>query len=415
MDINCGKRISTELSGVGAFQLSLTQDTHYRRDTNCRMLVQARPGHKLMFYFASFDIKYYSYVRGGYRYSGCIDYIDIRDGNSRQSPFIKGFTSGICGISRGPDHQIYNSTGQYVTVYFYSTPDGWSTGNNGFTLVFTEYHTGNCSSNEFRCPHTGKCIQDSVTCNRHNPCGDHSDCPGQYNTHRPGHETQQSSPATDSGLDVPTVIGIVIAVGFLIILVILVVAVVKSRRYHSRRRRCRHRQRDTISFIDVGSTTPGQPPSYEEVCGGIIGPYDAMAPPPYAEEDPNKHMETSIDGAPRETQTNAPQSREIYPNISHAGQSQPSTSQIGQIQPHTCQRNEMSPYTSENEQSQLNISQSREICINTSQAGAAQSDASQGEVTQTITSQLGGQEPNTCQREDTQFSRFQRNQADWSR
>ena len=59
------------------------------------MLVQARPGHKLMFYFASFDIKYYSYVRGGYRYSGCIDYIDIRDGNSRQSPFIKGNYS-IC-------------------------------------------------------------------------------------------------------------------------------------------------------------------------------------------------------------------------------------------------------------------------------------------------------------------------------
>ena len=140
-----------------------------------------------------------------------------------------------------------------------------------------------------------------------------------------------------------------------------------------------------------------------------------MAPPPYAEEDPNKHMETSTDGAPRETQTNAPQSREIYPNISHAGRSQPSTSQIGQIQPHTSQSNEMSPYTSENEQSQLNISQSREICINTSQAGAAQSDASQGEVTQTITSQLGGQELNTCQREDTQFSRFQRNEADWSR
>lgn len=299
MDINCGKVISTEKSGSSAFQLSLTQNAEYSRGFDCQLVVQARPGHKLMFYFASFDIKFYSYIQLGRKYSGCIDYIVLSDGALSSSPFIKGFTAGICGISRAADDTIYNSTGQYVTIGFHSrssTTDRWATGNAGFTLVFTEFHTGTCSSNEFRCPNNRRCIKQSDTCKNHNPCGDHTDCMRLPDTYHPSTNTYSSE--TQTGLDVPTVIGIVVSVGFIIILLVLVVAVIKSRRFSSRARRCR--RRNNISFIDVDNTTAGQPPSYEEVCG-VDGPYGAMPPPPYMEEDPNKTCETPADG---ETQSN---------------------------------------------------------------------------------------------------------------
>lgn len=313
MDINCDKVISTERSGINAFQLSLTQSSYYSRGLSCQLVVKARPGHRLMFYFENFDIKFYSYVNFGVKHSGCIDYIAFKDGASLSQlnnlPYIRGFTSGICGISRGAS-DVYTSTEEYVTIYFRSSDEQrFGTTNEGFTLLFTEFHTGTCSSDEFRCPNNRRCIKNSVTCNDHNPCGDHTDCitsNKHSNTHSHG-----STSNTEIGT--PTVIGIAVSVGFTIILVIVVVAVVKSRNFYSRARRHRRRNRSNISFIDVSNVTPGQPPSYEEVCGGFDGPYAAMAPPPYAEEDPNKITESSADG---DTQPNTSQTTET--NTSNA-------------------------------------------------------------------------------------------------
>ena len=58
---------------------------------------------------------------------------------------ILGFTSGICGISRHRDDTIYKSTSQFVTIGFHSDLDYFGTlrnNNEGFTLIFTEFHTG---------------------------------------------------------------------------------------------------------------------------------------------------------------------------------------------------------------------------------------------------------------------------------
>ena len=55
--------------------------------------------------------------------------------------FIVGLTSGLCGLARN-DNTFYNSTNEDVTIYFHSSDIYRSTGNTGFTLVFTEFHKG---------------------------------------------------------------------------------------------------------------------------------------------------------------------------------------------------------------------------------------------------------------------------------
>lgn len=292
MEENCGNVISTDEGGVGAFRVALTRNSSYSRGLNCQLVIKARLGHQLMFYFESFDIKFYSFLRFGTKYSGCIDYITLKDGTFVQSNYIKGFTSGICGISHGDD-TIYNSTTQYVRIGFYSNPQQWGTPNNGFSIIFTEFRTGFCYRDEFRCPQSGRCIQESIRCNTYNPCGDHTDCIDHSDTYPPYSSNGQSSSESAAGVDVPKLVGIVVSIGIFIVILILLVGVIKSRRLQSRTRRCQRRQ--NISFIDSDFPTNLSQlrlPSYEEVCGGAVGPYEATPPPPYMEQDPNKSHET---------------------------------------------------------------------------------------------------------------------------
>ena len=62
----------------------------FRRGMSCRMVLQARPGHRLMFRFSSLDIKFTRYSIFGKTNSRCVDYVEIHDGSSESSPFIDG-------------------------------------------------------------------------------------------------------------------------------------------------------------------------------------------------------------------------------------------------------------------------------------------------------------------------------------
>ena len=42
--------------------------------------------------------------------------------------------------------------------------------------LFHKFILGSCGSGEYECSHD-RCIDDSLTCNGWNPCGDWSDCP----------------------------------------------------------------------------------------------------------------------------------------------------------------------------------------------------------------------------------------------
>ena len=88
---------------------------------------------------------------------------------------------------------------------------------NMYSMIFVCL-PGACLPSEFRCPRTRRCISQSDTCNKHNPCGDFTDC-----------TKKKSQKSTQDGLDVPTIIGVIISVGFLLILLILVIAVIKRR------------------------------------------------------------------------------------------------------------------------------------------------------------------------------------------
>ena len=98
------------------------------------------------------------------------------------------------------------------------------------------HFSGTCTIDEFECPKNHRCIKGSVKCNNYNPCGDETDCGGYSHTHHSKSQSGQTTGSTRSGLDVATVIGIVVSVGFLIILLVLVVAVIKTRRFQPRPR-----------------------------------------------------------------------------------------------------------------------------------------------------------------------------------
>ena len=97
------------------------------------------------------------------------NWIQVYDGDSVSSPTIAG------GTLRGskPPTNVFTSSGTSLTLSFHSDGSKWY--NFKVDMFITSFHTGVCSSDEFKCSNR-RCISSSIRYKGANPCGDYSGC-----------------------------------------------------------------------------------------------------------------------------------------------------------------------------------------------------------------------------------------------
>ncbi|XP_052799327.1 deleted in malignant brain tumors 1 protein-like, partial [Mya arenaria] len=164
MDDYCSSG-TIDLTYVDAIRLRLTSHRHYADSMDCTLNVRTLESNKLMLFFKSINIE------GDSPGSCSFDYLQVYDvtpSNIYQPDYVSGLYGKICGyhISR----KVHTSSGNSVKLQFVS--DSSETG-KGFDMIITSFHYGLCDSTEFQCSN-GRCIDNSLTCNNYNPCGDQS-------------------------------------------------------------------------------------------------------------------------------------------------------------------------------------------------------------------------------------------------
>lgn len=158
MDQMCGQTI--DLSFYDSVRLQLTSSSNYRPNMNCYIKVKTDYSSRIMLYFKSFGVE-----------STCTnDWLEVRDGQYSSSSYVSGLYGHQCGYYMSST--VRKTSGNYLYLRFVSDNSLQST---GFDMILTSYHTGICYSYEYSCSN-GRCIDDSLTCNGYNPCGDYSDC-----------------------------------------------------------------------------------------------------------------------------------------------------------------------------------------------------------------------------------------------
>lgn len=163
MDQRCGDTLNMTKLGVESAKLKLTRWSKYRNNMACYMTIEAPENKFVMITFRDVDIK--SGVFG--RCDG--DRLQIFDGRDSAASMVGGLTYKLCG-ERRPRGAFY-STQRYMTFVFES--DSFFT-DDGFSLIFTSFHTGTCLSSETACKR-GQCIAKSLECDGYNQCGDSTD------------------------------------------------------------------------------------------------------------------------------------------------------------------------------------------------------------------------------------------------
>lgn len=152
---------SIDVNTYDQIRLKLTAGTSYGANMRCQLRLTTTWDSQLMVYFKSMDISYSS---------GCqTDYLQLYDGSTRSFPLIPGGKQ--CGYAAPSG--VYKTSGSDLTLYFQS--GSIVEYDTGFDIIVTSFHTGSCYSWEHDCDN-GRCIDDSLTCNGYNPCGDYSDC-----------------------------------------------------------------------------------------------------------------------------------------------------------------------------------------------------------------------------------------------
>ncbi|XP_033755134.1 abnormal cell migration protein 13-like [Pecten maximus] len=163
MDQHCSETLNMTRLGIESAKLKLTRWHKYKSNMRCYLTIEAPLNKFIMITFRDIDIK--TGVFG--RCEG--DRLQIYDGRDSSANMVGGLTYKLCG-ERRPRGAFY-TTQRYMTFLFES--DSFFT-DDGFSLIFTSFHTGTCLSSETACKR-GQCISKSLECDGYNQCGDSTD------------------------------------------------------------------------------------------------------------------------------------------------------------------------------------------------------------------------------------------------
>ncbi|KAK3088718.1 hypothetical protein FSP39_022962 [Pinctada imbricata] len=161
MEDKCGDTIKIDAYHQHFGRIKQTRLSKYRPNTQCVVQVKTAVGRRFVVVFRDIDIEYEPTCDD--------DYLQIFDGNTTSSPILEGLKKKLCGVKKPPGY--YTSSSNEITFLFQS--DVWSN-EDGFEVLLTTFHEGPCGEEEFRCTN-GRCINERLTCDGMNNCGDHSD------------------------------------------------------------------------------------------------------------------------------------------------------------------------------------------------------------------------------------------------
>lgn len=153
-------------TNVHTFLLKVSAEEHYPHNLRCLFTAQAQNTEYIMLYFKAFSV-------GDDKCEE--DWLELHDGNLISSPYVCGINDidgKLCGQFPSRLRSVYITSTHYLTLFFESGNEETFT---GFEMVITRFRYAQCRSDEFGCEN-GRCIDKSITCNKHNPCGDKSDC-----------------------------------------------------------------------------------------------------------------------------------------------------------------------------------------------------------------------------------------------
>ncbi|XP_060074191.1 neuropilin and tolloid-like protein 2 [Ylistrum balloti] len=163
MDQRCSETLNMTKLGIESAKLKLTRWSKYRNNMACYLTIEAPVNKFIMITFRDIDIK-------SGMFDSCEgDRLQIFDGRDSSVNMVGGLTYKLCG-ERRPRGAFY-TTQRYMTFLFES--DSFFT-DDGFSLIFTSFHTGICLSSETACKR-GQCISKSLECDGYNQCGDSTD------------------------------------------------------------------------------------------------------------------------------------------------------------------------------------------------------------------------------------------------
>ncbi|XP_041376614.1 uncharacterized protein LOC121389064 [Gigantopelta aegis] len=160
------RQLDLEPYSVGAGLVEVSdKDETYADYLQCSLTIRAAKGDNLMVQILRLDVEFSHLCKS--------DYLQIIDGTVYNNRPLDGIAfdwqnGHICG--RRVYDKTYVSKTNYVTINF--TSDSL-THYTGFTLMFTPFHTGVCTKNEFRCKNQ-RCIHRSLECTKYDHCGDNS-------------------------------------------------------------------------------------------------------------------------------------------------------------------------------------------------------------------------------------------------
>lgn len=234
----CGSSIDVGLYDQVRLKLMHSSSSYHNRP--CQLQLSTFGSNKrLMVYFKSMNIHDTSVYCSN-------NYLEMHDGSSTSSSCLGSCKR--CGYSSPSG--VFTTTGNNLLLN-YDASSSYSL--DDFDMVITSYHRGICYSYEYSC-NNGRCIDNSLTCNSYNPCGDYSDC--------------------DVVLTVGGIAGVVIGCAVFVTVVIIVIII-------CRRRRTIIVQRNSHVPVPVAATVP--PTSYgynQPVPAQYPAPAPAQYPPP---------------------------------------------------------------------------------------------------------------------------------------
>lgn len=253
---NCGKTINFT-KPFGRMTLLRQDATGYKPNIRCSVTIQS-PDPLLL------SVRWLN-IRRQYRYQ-CSpdDYVQFKYNN--------GESRKVCGYSVRIDSNVASPDGRIEIMFSSSREISSQNRRKGFEVIFSSYHTGKCTKNEFQCTRGKRCISDKGRCDGVHNCGDFSD------------ESCILGPA----LITAVVFSSVISIGFLIACVCCCSDAVRSsyrrKRRNRERRQALEQQRSEEPPVEIPMQTldPSKivisPPPYPG-----FGPDKADGPPGYYE------------------------------------------------------------------------------------------------------------------------------------